>query len=239
MEFLLAAETNDHGAGVLGSIDGIPVVQEAQFVRQLSGHRHPVAFRHFSFQFGRIVEGEILTNASDADIARILSGLDIAAFQAALPHATQKYVAGAGFVTPTGDPPAAALPPPSVALQAYQALLDNPPTDRDEHRAFDYLAEGEAREWHGLKRLERGREVPVTDRLVSLLGPEPRGYQVQRDARALLLRLGDTLSREERHLVAELASSGTHSQESLRSLPWWPEDLSEEVATLVARLPNH
>ena len=156
---------------LLARIDGHSVVQAAQYSTDPDGAPVPVAYRRFTFDLGRIVHGEILTNGADADIMAVLSVLDIGFFQAALPQPTQDYAPGEGLRYLAGEVPPEELPEPSVPLQAYRMLNDTGLV-HGEREALVRISRGaETREM--LDRQLGAGTYPETERIVSLIGPVP------------------------------------------------------------------
>lgn len=233
---LLAAVAHPVGTPVLASVDGIPVFQAPQFSTDSASRPVPVAYRHFMLRFGHLVYGEIITNAADADLAAILSGLNVAAFQEALPRPTQHYAEGQGFVFLAGEVPSTDLPEPKPALLAYRMLQDGGLEKREE-MALIAIAQGRASDWPGLKAATSGGNYPMTERMIAVLGPEPAAMRAAREARAILAERQGELAEAETLVLDKIARAKTVSQAELRRFSWWSEDLDAEVMAVIALLP--
>lgn len=233
----LAAVPRQAGTPVLASLDGIPVFQEPQFSFDNAGRPVPVSYRRLTLNIGHLVSGEVITNAADADLAAILSGLDVAAFQNAMPRPTQHYAEGQGFVYLAGEVPSTHLPEPTPALRAYR-LLGDAGLDKREEQALIAIAQGRARDWTGLKAATSGGNYPISDRLLAVLGPEPATLRAAREARGILAERGGDLADAETQALDKIARAQARSQAELRRYSWWSDDLDDEVLAVIALLPS-
>ncbi|MEM8978779.1 MAG: hypothetical protein AAGD04_04805 [Pseudomonadota bacterium] len=118
---------------VLATLDGHPLRLHPQKMRLTSSfEEEPVDFRRLSLTVGHVYEFEIITNASDADIATVVQGLDIAALQDVLPEPTLGYRLGTGFAYKLGGTPgpdagvtgAAAVEVANLAIQASRSDIN-------------------------------------------------------------------------------------------------------------------
>lgn len=85
-------------------LNGLPVILHRQVSTHVnSGKTSPVDYRRFAINLDGMVEIEVLTNASDADVLAVLSGIDMQAIQAGLPATTVGYVEGAALEVGTSE----------------------------------------------------------------------------------------------------------------------------------------
>ena len=134
-----------------------------------------MAHRELTFAMGELVDGYIMTNASDVDLIEVLSGLDFAAVQSLLAKPTQLYVADAGFAYVPDDAPSDTPPAVTPAFRAYVELRQNNDESAPDFEAVYIISLFAARNWEEL--LEDLPDVVVTDRLVRILGPVPEALQ--------------------------------------------------------------
>lgn len=92
----------ENGSKLFATLDGL-AVHEAPAItqtRKSSGGytSDPVDYRRFTFGVGRVIDGEILTRATDEDVLALLAGIDIATLQASLPRPSHGYTPGTGLV---------------------------------------------------------------------------------------------------------------------------------------------
>ena len=233
---LLAAVPHPADTPVLAAVDGIPVFQAPQFSTDVARRPVPVAYRYFTLNIGHLVFGELITNAADADLAAILSGLNVAAFQDALPRPTQHYAAGQGLVFLAGEVPSTDLPEPTPALKAFR-LLGQGGFDKREEQALIAIAQGRASDWPGLRNAISGGNYPMSDRLIEVLGPEPTQLHAARAARDILAARQGDLAEAEAMVLDKIARSQAETQAELRRFSWWRDDLDGEVLAIVAMLP--
>lgn len=176
---LLSAPPLPAEATVLGTMDGIEIIEGEAY----SEGAPPETYRRFTFSLGTIVGGEVITTAADADLVAVLSGLNVALIEAALPRPTQNYAPGSGFVYLAGD-----TPPTEVILSTPESLaetmLERDDLDPAEREALTLVAGGQANDWHQLSRINDG-DYPVTERMVEVLGPEPAALMAERLAKGL------------------------------------------------------
>lgn len=222
---------------VLATVHGLPLVQEAQFTIDGAGRRTPVSYRRFSLDVGRAVAVEVITNAADADIVAVLSGLDIPGLQATLPKSTDDYVEAEGLIYLAGAVPSVDLPEPTKAMRAYN-MLARDDLAVDERRALEAIAQGRVQDWSGVDHPSVTRSVPVSETLVSLLGPEPTPRRAKREAALMLKSQHTNLNESEKRVLGKISTaSKAPSQSELKGQSWWSDEIDVEVQAIVALLP--
>ncbi|MCV6591726.1 MAG: hypothetical protein OIF48_02145 [Silicimonas sp.] len=87
------------GGDVFARLDGVPVVLRPQINETvMTGKITPVAYRYFTLSLDGQVSIGLLTNADDAAVLALLSGMDMAGLQASLPVESRGFAAGTGIV---------------------------------------------------------------------------------------------------------------------------------------------
>lgn len=82
--------------GVVGTIDGLVVTEAPRIIQNHmnAAETRPAPFGQYRLALGGMVEVDLLTNGTTEDVMTLLSGLDLAAIQDALPVPIPGYVRG-------------------------------------------------------------------------------------------------------------------------------------------------
>lgn len=83
---------------LFAEVDGIKVIEMPAVENAPGGKRVEVSYRRFNFHVGKLVMGEIITTAGDAEVLALLSAVDIAAIQEAAGARTMNYRRGSGVI---------------------------------------------------------------------------------------------------------------------------------------------
>ena len=167
---LLSPPAQPSGLTVFGRIDGLAILQHPQFSQDDRDRRYPVAYRRYTLDIGRVVQGEIITNAADADLVALFSTLGVTLVETALPRPTDRYVPEAGFAYLAGDAPSTEPPEPTVPFRAY-ALRQGGELTEAEREILALIAQGKERTQSALKasKLWTDDITPPVQEIVALL----------------------------------------------------------------------
>ena len=217
------------------TLDGVAVWTGEPFDRAPGGTLTPVPWVSYHAVLDGMVRLTVLTDAAEADVLALLSGLDMAALQAGLPVTTTGFAAGGGggAVWVAGlpsDTPRAPLPwRAAQALAAGDAGLKE-----SELSLVRDLARGQVTDWAGaLRRL--GADAVPSKALVDLMGPPPAHVTAAVAAHAVP---ADGLTEADRLALTTIGAMRYGSQASLARSGIRIEALSPEVAAVVAILPE-
>ncbi len=116
-------------------MDGISFMQDLPFSKNSdTGEVVPINYRYLTATVGvpeetKYVPIEVLTNASDAALAAMISGIDMAALNDKIDVPDEQIDGAAGFVTDAETPLSDEPPVPTPAYQAYQLLQSDQDLD--------------------------------------------------------------------------------------------------------------
>ena len=171
--------------GLFARLDGIDFILKPQFSRYTTGGpEEPVLYRRFVAKVEQLADIELITNASDADVAAVLQQIDMAALQAMLPQPARAYRPGVGWISAIEGDLSTEPPGVTLAYRAYQIVNDGRIYPERETELLEKIAEGEVTSWDDLTRYSDFGEP--SERIIELLGPEPDSRKVKRLAASLL-----------------------------------------------------
>ena len=102
--------------GLFAKLDGIDFIQKPRFSKIPGVSQDmPVNYRNFVATVGQYIKIQLITNASDADVAALLSGIDMNALNAMLPETAPEFRAGIGWQVASTEPLSTVPPGQSTA----------------------------------------------------------------------------------------------------------------------------
>lgn len=218
------------------SVDGMPIGVLPQFTK-IGDRRYPTGYRRFVFSMGRLVEGEVIARASDADLVALLGRIDVAAVQAALDAPTERFVMGKGVEWAGETPPSAELPPVTLAYRAHLLLRAEGGLDRADAEMLKAIARGEVTSWDDMAAI-RIASPGASEDVVALLGPEPEGLAAVRMAQSVLIVERDRLRPHQKYLLGDISERRVTTQTELRAKSYWRDDWEPAFAAIIAMLPE-
>ncbi len=236
------AETEDAPAQeVFGSLEAVPFyLAPRQSVTAGVDVPVPVNYRHLTATVGDpavadTVAISILTNSSDAALAALLDGFDIAAANDRLPTPSGDVLAGLGFV-PRDTAPLADTPPrPTPAYRALAMLNEGKALDPLNQQLVTQVATFEITDMTGLLVNYPNLEVIRGDVLQLL--EDGNAENSARTYARLMANSGRAWNHHEYYVLSEVGKPGT-SQQSLAAYLANGYEIAPEVLALVARLPE-
>lgn len=233
---MLAMPRPPDGAMLYMTVDGLPIGVLPQFT-QVKDRRYPTEYRRFVFAMGRLVEGEVIARASDADLVAILGRIDFAAFQVALDEPTERFVMGKGLEWAGETPPSTEMPPATLAWRALGLIRSQGGPARADFDELKAIAQGQVSDWGDMVGRFR-TSYDVTPDLVALLGEEPRRNALRRMADEALFVHGPRLAEDDRRALQAVSGGDVTTQGQLRLLPYWQEEWAPEAAEVFSMLPE-
>lgn len=200
----------------------------------------PVNYRYLTATVGDPAAAEtvaisILTNSSDAALAALLDGFDLAGVNDRLPEPSSDVLAGLGFV-PRAEGPLSDVPPrPTPAYRAMAMLNEGRPLDQLNQQLVTQIATFEITDMAGLLVNYPSLEVIRSD--VLQLMEDGSAENSARAYARLMANSGRAWNSHEYYVLSEVGKPGT-SQQSLSAYLANGYDIAPEVLALVARLPE-
>lgn len=226
---------------VFATVAGLPVIEAPSFT-DVPGETDPmpVNYRYFTVTIGdqavdEVIALSILTNSSDAAVASVLEGLDVAALNARLKTPDPRVIASAGILTRDALPLSDMPPRPTPAYRAMQLLDAGQTFDPPWQDALVQIRTGEIMSWDDLRRF-----YPKIDSLpFALLEMLDDGSQ-ENSARyyaALLSNSDRVWTGHEYHVLSKITEVGT-TQADFAAYLAGEFEVAPEVLALVQRLPE-
>ncbi|WP_019954578.1 hypothetical protein [Yoonia vestfoldensis] len=236
-----AAVEEEPERDVFGSLEAVPFYMNPRH-SVIDGNEVPVPvnYRYLSATVGdpevaETVEISILTNSSDAALAALLGGLDLAAVNDRLPTRSGDVLAGLGFVPRDADPLSDLPPRPTPAYRAMAMLNEGKALDTLNQRLVTQIATFEITDMTGLLLNYPSLEVIRGDVLQLL--EDGSAENTARTYARLMANSGRAWNNHEYYVLSEVGKPGT-SQQSLADYLSNDYDIAPEVLALVARLPE-
>ncbi|WP_322890200.1 MULTISPECIES: hypothetical protein [unclassified Yoonia] len=226
---------------VFGSLEAVPFhVSPRQSSVDGSAVPVPVNYRYLTATVGDpevadTVAISILTNSSDAALAALLDGFDLAAVNDRLPQPSGDVLAGLGFVPRAAGPLSDAPPRPTPAYRAMAMLNDGKPLDPLNQQLVTRIATFEITDMAGLLVNYPSLDVIRGD-VLQLLEDGSAENAARANAR-LMANSGRAWNSHEYYVLSEVGKPGT-SQQSLAAYLANGYEIAPEVLALVARLPE-
>ncbi len=225
---------------VLGAVDGVSFVIMPQ-VSAVMGQPLPVPvdYRHITASIGdpkvaETIEVAVLTNSSDAAIAAVIGGLDIAALNEKLPTPSDAITPQAGFVAARQQPLSDVPPPPSAPYRAHR-MLETASFDTLNADILGLIRAGDIVTMADLQVVYPKLDGILLEVLQLLDGGGPENFA--RYYAMVLSKSGRSWNNYEYYVLSEIAKAGT-SQASLADYLSNGYDIAPEVMALVQRLPE-
>jgi hypothetical protein len=226
---------------VFGSLEAVPFyIDPRQSMTSGTDVPVPVNYRHLSATVGdpevaETVEISILTNSSDAALAALLSGFDLAAVNERLSKPSGDVLAGLGFVPRDTNPLSGTPPRPTPAYRALAMLQEGKPLDSLNQQLVTQVATFEITDMTDLLVNYPNLEVIRGD-VLQLLEDGSEENTARTYAR-LMASSGRAWNHYEYYVLSEVGKPGT-SQQSLAAYLANGYEIAPEVLALVARLPE-
>ncbi len=218
------------------TVDGHPIGVLPQFLTIQNGYV-PTEYRRFAFSMGRIVQGEVIARASDADLVDILGKIDFAGVQAVLDEPTDRFVLGKGVEWAGEMQPSADLPPHTLPYRAHLVLTAEGGADRSDAGTLKVIAKGNVTNWDEMTKLLKARHN-VSPEVIELLGEEPTLLAAAREANHLLLVEGHRLDETHTLALQAVATRRIATQGAFREQDYWQADWDPKATEVFAMLPE-
>lgn len=220
---------------------GVPFTQADQVVSSMVGSDDiPVDFRVFTADIGGMFSIKIVTDGSDAAVAKVIEAIPMSALIAALPDPEPQLLVSAAFSTRD-----AVLsdekPGPTIARKAY--LIEKTRlnlSNRDKSMLGDMI-DGDIKVWEDAFD-EFGTALTIDPAILALLGPLPELTQPQYNAYSAraMLEMDDVWTDTDKRILSALANkrSPVVDQSGIGSYLSDGEAVSKDVIALISKLPE-
>ena len=196
----------------------------------------PVRYRHYEADIGGIIEIELITDASDADVAALLSSIDMAGLVAMMPAPPPEYRQGVGWHLASAEPLSQEAPGDTVAMQAYNILNNGRIYSALETEMLQDISSAKITGWEDL-RAQRNLTYWPTDHLIDLLGPEPVDLMVRREAQRLFAQESNSGGRS-LNILRQLKDGRVTTQADIAAQRIGVDKDHAELVALIAKMPK-
>lgn len=218
---------------------GVPIKEAAPFSKNMSsGIRVPVDYRVFNADVGGMFKIKILTNASDATVAKVMEGIPMGELIAKLPEPDPHLLVSQEFQTYTPDL-SREVPGPTIARRAYLLVKTRLDYRDDEKRLLNNMADGSIKGWDDVLD-NYGVLIGYAPEITDLLGPLPElspSLKIKFTSRGLL-ESPQEWSQEEENILGGMARERIKERKDLDRYLVEGSVLAEEVIGLIRLLPE-